>query len=152
MQAGDIAMASERHRVEVIEELDVAADAVWNTLGAFDHIDRWARLKVLSVEGQGVGCLRTVEMPSGVRVTERLLAWQPQAMTFSYEILEPNPYRIDDYVSTVTVVQLARGRSRVCWVGEFTAQTGAEVHRSKALLCKAYAGGIQLLREHFARS
>jgi Polyketide cyclase / dehydrase and lipid transport len=145
-------MESDRRGVEITEELDVPADVLWNTLGDFEHIERWALLKVLSVEGSGVGSKRTVEMPSGVRVIERLLAWDSNAMTFSYEIVPPNPYNIDNYRSTVTVERLASGRSRVRWIGEYVARNLADVDKSDALLRKAYSGGIRLLREYFARS
>jgi Polyketide cyclase / dehydrase and lipid transport len=138
--------------VEVAEELDTPADYLWRTISDFEHIDRWTALKVRAIEGSGIGCKRTVEMESGALVTERLLVCDPVKRVFSYGIVPPNPYPMLDYSSTVIVEEISAQRSRLRWSGNYIPAEDADGCRTDNLLRKVYGSGIQLLREHFARS
>jgi hypothetical protein len=140
-----------KRSVTVVEELDVPADFLWQTISDFEHIDRWADLKVRAIEGSGIGCQRTVEMESGALVMERLLVCDPAQMIFSYGIVAPNPYPMHDYQSTVRIEKISAQRSRLTWVGDYVPAEGTDPARSDNLLRKVYSGGIELLRRHFAQ-
>ena len=135
--------------VTVIEEIEVPADFLWQTISDFEHIDRWADLKIRSIEGRGIGCQRTVEMESGALVTERLLACDPSQMIFSYGIVAPNPYPMHDYQSMVTIEIVSPQRSRLHWTGDYVPVEGTDAARTDKLLRKVYSNGIQLLLQHF---
>jgi Polyketide cyclase / dehydrase and lipid transport len=143
---------TDSRRVEVMAQFDIPADFLWRTLSDFEHIDRWSNLKVRSIEGSGIGCLRTVEMESGVRVTERLLLCDHERRVVSYEVLAPNPYPMLDYRATVTIEATSVERSRLHWVGSYVPTAGLDPAKTDKLLHGVYNGGIELLRQHFARS
>lgn len=132
-------------------ELDVSATTLWQLISDFPHIDRWAELRVLSVVGDGIGCERTVEMGTGAQVTERLVARDDERMTLVYEAVEPNPFPLRDYRSTIAIEALDAGRCRLIWSGVFTVPEGADPARSDRLLLKIYEGGIALLRDYFSK-
>jgi hypothetical protein len=137
--------------VEVAEELDVAADLLWHTISDFEHIDRWSNLKIRSIDGNDVGCRRTVEMESGVLVTERLLLRDSQHMRYTYEVVAPNPYPMLDYRSTMSIEKIAQQRCRLHWIGYYTPAEGTDPTKTDKLMNKVYTGGIALLRRHFAQ-
>lgn len=139
-------------QVAVVEDLEVAADALWDIISDFEHIDRWANLKVRSVEGNAVGCLRIVAMESGALVTERLVARDYVNRLYTYEVVEPNPYPMHAYRSTMLVEALSAERCRLRWTGSYVPVDNTDPMRTDKLLLKVYSGGIELLRRHFAKT
>ncbi len=143
---------SAKHTVDVTEELAVPAEFLWKTISDFEHIDAWSRLKVLSIEGNGIGCTRTVEMETGARVTEKLTHCDRGNMIFGYQIMEPNPYPMQDYQSTVSIEKTSDRSCRIVWSGCYGLPEGTDPLRTDNLLRKVYGNGIQLLVSHYARN
>jgi hypothetical protein len=137
-------------KVAVVEELDVDADTLWSLISDFEHIDRWANLAIRSVEGNAVGCLRTVEMESGALVTERLLARDEDHRIYTYEVVEPNPYPMHAYTSTMSIEALSAQRCRLRWTGSYLPVENTDPLRTDRLLLKVYGAGIELLRKYCA--
>lgn len=142
---------SASRNVSLSAEFNIAAKSLWEVVSDFAHIDRWAALKVLAVSSTGIGCERTVEMGSGAQVTERLISLDDASMTLVYAAVEPNPFPLHDYRSTMRVEPRGPQHCRLHWRGDFTVPDGADPLRSERLLQKIYEGGIELLRNHFAR-
>jgi hypothetical protein len=137
--------------VEVAEELDIPAGFLWRTLSDFEHIDRWANVKVRLIDGSGIGCTRTVEMESGAVVTERLLICDHERRVFCYQVVPPNPYRLADYRSTVAIEKISAHRSRLSWTGIYVPAESCDPIKTDRFLHKVYRNGIELLRQHYAR-
>ena len=135
--------------VIVTEEIGVPAEFLWQTISDFEHIDRWTALKVRSIDGHGIGCKRTVEMESGLLVTEQLRLCDHENMIFSYAILAPNPYPMRDYASTMKIEKIPDQRSRLDWTGRYVPLEGNDPARTDNLLRKVYAAGIALLCKHY---
>lgn len=142
---------SPSRRVDIDAEFDAPAHALWRLVSDFPHIDRWADLKVISTTGTGVGATRTVEMASGVRITERLVHADEAGLTMTYEAVEPNPFPMHEYRSTITIAPLSSLRCRLHWRGTYVPPDGSDPARADRLLQKVYEGGIALLREHLKR-
>jgi hypothetical protein len=138
--------------VDVVDELEVSADELWRLISDFEHIDRWANLKIRNVEGNTIGCRRTVEMESGALVTERLIARDENRRIYTYEVVEPNPYPMHAYSSTMSVEALAAQRARLYWTGSYVPVANTDPLRTDKLLLKVYRGGIELLRRHLAKT
>ena len=136
-------------KVIVTEVMDLPADFLWQTVSDFEHIDSWTALKVRAIEGHGIGCQRTVEMESGLLVTEQLLLCDHENRVFCYAIVAPSPYPMRDYASTVTIEKLSTRRSRLHWAGSYVPLDGNDPARTDNLLRKVYTAGIELLRKHF---
>jgi len=136
--------------VDYLEEVDVPAEFLWRTITDFTNIDKWSNLVVRSVVGDGIGCLRSVELPSGVLVTERAVSSDPGHMTFRYEVLPPNPYPMTDYRSTFRVEKVSAERSVVRWSGSYSPLQDTDHAKTDNLLRKVYSGGLELLKRHYA--
>jgi hypothetical protein len=96
--------------VSLFEDVALPADAVWNVIGDFSGIRKWAVLvQSEATEDTQAGKVRTLTMPENRVVKERLAARSQYAYT--YTMLE-RP-EMADYRSTVAVIPLDDAHSRI---------------------------------------
>ena len=96
------------------------ADAAWQLLSDFGAACRYLIMVVdCTVEGQGVGALRTLTYTDGSTIVERLEALDEAAHRLSYTLLTDTPFR--DCLTTVIVRDLGCGRCEVEWAATFEA-------------------------------
>jgi hypothetical protein len=104
--------AEETHMADVstFEDVHLPADTVWNVIGDFGGIRKWAVLvQSESVEDTAAGKVRTLVMPENRIVKERLAA-QSQ---YSYTYTMVDRPEMADYRSTVAVIPLDSAHSRI---------------------------------------
>jgi len=118
--------------VLVEKNLDASPEDAWDVVGDFDGWASWHPVVKMSVaDGRHVGAIRILVLADGGRISDRLVAYDESAMTYSYAVAtEPNPLPVSDYRATITVVPLASGCS-VRWeatfnIGETSAQSARE--------------------------
>ena len=140
--------ARERRSVSVTELFGVDAVRLWRAISDFEHIDAWANLKVVSTTGTGIGDTRTIEMPSGQVVTERLIEFDSARQSLAYEAVEPNPYPMRNYRSIISLEAIANRQCRLNWLGEYEPLTGTDFLKTDALVRRIYQAGIDLLHTH----
>ena len=96
--------------VSTFEDVNLPADTVWNVIGDFGGIRKWAVLvQSESVEDTPNGKIRTLNMPEDRVVKERLAA-QSQ---YSYTYTMVDRPEMADYRSTVAVIPLDANHSRI---------------------------------------
>jgi hypothetical protein len=96
--------------VSTFEDVNLPADTVWNVIGDFGGIRKWAVLvQSESVEDTPAGKVRTLLMPENRMVKERLAA-QSQ---YSYTYTMVDRPEMADYRSTVAVIPLDPTHSRI---------------------------------------
>ena len=96
--------------VSTFEDVNLPADTVWNVIGDFGGIRKWAVLvQSESVEETPSGKVRTLNMPENRVVKERLAA-QSQ---YSYTYTMVDRPEMADYRSTVAVIPLDADHSRI---------------------------------------
>jgi hypothetical protein len=96
--------------VSTFEDVNLPADTVWNVIGDFAGIRKWAVLvQSESVADTPAGKVRTLIMPEN-RVVKELLAAQSQ---FSYTYTMLDRPEMADYRSTVAVIPLDATHSRI---------------------------------------
>ena len=134
--------------VETIKILYASADAVWATISAFHGIERYLpAVRTSSVQGEGVGALRTCVLADGAVLRERLTSLDRSARTLRYELVEA-PFPVRAYVATMRVEDLGDGRCALRWGASFEVTEGpAAVF--EGIFADAYsAGGDGLGRLH----
>lgn len=117
--------------VLVEKNLSVSPENVWEIVGDFDGWASWHPVVKTSVaDGRHVGAIRILVLADGGRISDRLVAYDESAMTYSYVVAtEPNPLPVADYRATITVVPLVSGCS-VRWEATFnTGETAAQSAR-----------------------
>lgn len=135
--------------VTVAEHIKASPEKVWEVIGKFDALHKWAPgIKESKAEGVGIGARRTLTFNGGGRITERLIskAENPPAYTYS---IEQGDLPVNDHISTLMVVDHGDGSCTVSWVctvflnwriSSWAAAQALLVH----LVAQALNGGLQL--------
>lgn len=117
--------------VLVEKNLGVSPEDAWEVAGDFNGWANWHPVVKMSVaDGRHVGAIRILVLTDGRRISDRLVAYDEAAMTYSYVVAtEPNPLPVADYRATITVVPLVIGCS-VRWEATFNSdETSAQSAR-----------------------
>ena len=134
-------------KVEVVEEIAAPAAKVWELVRDFGDVGKWAAgVESCTVEGEGVGAVRTLGMPGGLSLQEKLESFDDAGRTFGYAIIGDNPLPFRDYHSVVTVEEKGAARCIYTWRGTFEAEPAAE-EQATGIIRSIYTGGIQSLRK-----
>jgi hypothetical protein len=100
--------------------INAPADVIWQVIGDFGAACRYlAGVVNCTVEGEGVGALRTSTYADGTTIVERLEALDPVAHRLSYALLSDTPFR--NCLTTVMVRDLGQGQCEVAWAATFDA-------------------------------
>ena len=132
--------------VKVSERIEADADAVWALFRDFGGVDRFAQgIERCTVEGEGVGAVRTLAMPGGLELQERLEAFDDGGRTFQYAIIGASPLPADEYLSTVRVSADGDG-CRIDWSSTFQPR-GAPEEQVRTIVEGIYKSGIAGIRK-----
>jgi hypothetical protein len=127
--------------VEVRDRIAASADRVWELVRDFGGIQRFAsNIESVSVQGEGVGAVRTVTLPGGTALQERLEACDDATRTLRYAIVGSHPLPFDDYLATIRLSEDGDG-CQIEWSSQFAPRAGAESQAS-AIVQSIYRGGI----------
>jgi len=105
-------------KAQVVETIKAPADKVWAILGDFGGVKPNAMVKSCTVQGEGVGAVRTITLQDGSQVIERLEKFDPATKTFAYRIINESPIPVSDYVSTV-IIKGSGSETIVDWSSTF---------------------------------
>jgi NADPH2:quinone reductase len=120
-------------QVSVKVSIPASADKVWQTLRDFGGLNKWAPgIAGLSLQGAGVGAVRTLTYQDGARVVERLESLNDASRLLSYTILE-STLPLEGYVASLTVRDLGGAGCEVEWFSTFGAKGAAEQEVSRML-------------------
>ncbi|MGC2998295.1 SRPBCC family protein [Streptomyces sp. G35A] len=120
------------------------AERVWQLIGGFGSLPDWLPYIPESTLTEG-GRVRSLTNEEGGVIVERLEAFDDRARTYSYSIVRA-PFPVTGYRSTLSVHDVAGGRSRVEWSGTFTpAGTGDE--EAITLFHGIYTEGLAALKK-----
>jgi len=127
--------------VTVSEDINAAATAVWAALGDFGGIKVGGPITSVSIEGKGVGMVRTMGLGGG-KVVERLDRYDAKAMALTYSITNADcPLPVSQYSATIKVTDKGAGKCNVSWSGTFQPKGASEADASKVVE-GIYKGGI----------
>ena len=131
--------------VNVSETVAASADAVWGVMSDFGGIEPNEMISSCTVEGSGVGAVRTIGLNGGGEVIERLESQDDGALKFSYAIINKSPLPVGNYISTVKISDAGNGSTNVDWSSTFDAMGAPEADVIK-LIQGVYKVGIQRVR------
>jgi len=126
--------------------LNASANAVWQAVGNFGGIRAYVPVvQTCTVEGKGVGAVRTLTLEGGALVTERLEARDAKARILTYSILT-SPLPIEGYVATMRVRELPHDRAELSWSCTFEPK-GAPEDECRKIIEGIYAAGFAGLKK-----
>lgn len=113
--------------------INAAADEVWKTISDFNGLPKFVAAAAKStVQGEGVGALRTLTLPDGAEIVEKLESFDDRARTLSYSIVS-GPLPVEGYVSKMKVREMGAGVCEVEWSSTFTPKGASEEDAQKAI-------------------
>jgi len=131
--------------VSMKTEIAAPADAVWDAIRDFNGLPKFvAAIATSTMEGTGVGAVRTLTFGDGGQVVERLESLDEPARTLSYSIVE-SPLPLTDYLSTMAVRDLGGGRCELAWSSTFE-PAGAPEAEVRQIVEGVYTGGFEGLK------
>ena len=110
------------------QTLNVEARAAWNVLADFGAFLDWNPMDVpYSVTGDGIGMVRTLDIPGLGAIGERLDACDAESMRIAYSLTEGEPLGMQTYNAEVSLEDHGNGTCTMHWVGRFTGAEGADL-------------------------
>ena len=140
----------------VVEEIDAPIEQVWDLLADLGGIERllpeggiagFPDTESVSMQGQGQGAIRSVQLAGGVTLRERFDVIDVASHTIIYVGLPPNPLPINDYRATIALTALGPARTRVDWssTGEPNGASLEEIRPMLETLHTALIDGVRRL-------
>lgn len=112
--------------VSVTKSINAPAQKVWAMVSEWGGTHKWIPgVGPVSVDGAGIGSIRSADLDPatgfGGRISERLDAFDPKAMTFEYCVVGDSPIPIKNYVAKMSVTATASNSSEVTWSSSWVA-------------------------------
>ncbi len=135
--------------VTVAEHVQASPEKVWEVIGKFDAIHRWAPgIKEAKAEGTGIGALRTLTFNGGGSITERLVSRAESPLAYTYAI-ERGDLPVNNHISTLMVVDHGDGSCTVSWVCTFETKPAANEGEVRQVFGDFYRNSIASLKKRF---
>ncbi|MFP8879571.1 MAG: SRPBCC family protein [Myxococcota bacterium] len=130
-------------KVQVTEELQASGEVVWQLVRGFGEIMKWSggAVESVSVEGDGIGAVRTIGIAGGAQLQEKLEAHDDAKRTFSYSFVANALLPVDDYYATMTIIETGANQCRVEWGSTFT-PNGVSEEQAGGMVEGIYKSGI----------
>ena len=126
--------------VKVSERIEVTADQVWDLFRDFGGIQRFsAGIEKVEVSGSGIGAVRTLSLPGGMTLQERLEAFDESGRRLQYAIVA-GPIPVSNYLATIEVKDEGKA-CRIDWSSQFEPK-GITDEQGRAMIEGVYKGGI----------
>jgi hypothetical protein len=133
--------------VSTFEDVALPADTVWNVIGDFGGIRKWAVLvQNESVEETPDGKIRTLMMPENRVVKERLTA----RSQYSYTYTMVDRPEMADYRSTVAVIPLDDTHSRIELIVHLSPSEGQTDEDITARYTRNLRGNLRAMKKALA--
>ena len=98
--------------------IDASADAIWQVISDFGAAGRYlAGVVDCTVEGEGVGALRTLTSAGGSAIVERLETLDAASQRLSYALLTDTPFA--DCLTSMAVRDLGANQAELAWTASF---------------------------------
>ncbi len=98
--------------------IHVPADAIWQVISDLGAAGRYlAGVVDCTVEGEGVGALRTLTSADGGAIVERLETLDAASQRLSYALLTDTPFR--NCLTTMAVRDLGSNEAELAWTATF---------------------------------
>jgi carbon monoxide dehydrogenase subunit G len=126
--------------VKVSERVEASADRVWELFRDFGGIQRFSSgFEKVEVSGSGIGAVRTITLPGGAALQERLEAFDERGRKLQYAIVG-GPIPVASYLATIEVKDEGKA-CRIDWSSHFEAK-GISDEQARAMIEGVYKSGI----------
>jgi mxaD protein len=105
--------------IRVVEQIEANASDIWEYIGDFGGLARWNPfVAAVTVDGDGVGALRTVQGKAGGTTVEKLEALDPTGLSIAYRVVSTDPPQpVTGMPVTISLQEMEPGHTEITWVG-----------------------------------
>lgn len=133
-------------KVIVEETVAANADQVFAVIGNFAGLEKNEMIVDFTVNGTGVGAVRSIVLANGGVIEERLEKYDATARSFTYAIInQQTALPVANYAATVTVTPVAANSASLHWAGTFE-PVGISEAQAETIIGGIYKGGIARTR------
>jgi carbon monoxide dehydrogenase subunit G len=126
--------------VKVSERIEASADRVWELFRDFEGIQRFTSgFEKVEMSGSGIGAVRTITLPGGAALQERLEAFDDRGRKLQYAIVG-GPIPVANYLATIEVKDEGKA-CRIDWSSQLEPK-GISEEQARNLIEGVYKGGI----------
>ncbi len=130
-------------------KINVPADAIWQVISNFGAAGQYLNgVVTCTVEGAGVGALRTLTSADGSTILERLEVLDGDTRQLTYALLTDTPFR--NCLTTMAVRDLGPNQAELEWSATFQAD-GIPVSEAVEMLESALAANSLALKQFMER-
>ena len=130
--------------VSTFEDVPLPVDKVWDVIGDFSGIRKWAVLvEKETTEDTPQGKVRTLNMPEGRVVRERLAA----ASQYSYTYTMLDRPEMADYRSTVAAIPLEANLTRITLIMHLSPSASMTDEQITERYTKALGGNLRAMKK-----
>jgi hypothetical protein len=133
-------------KVNMMTDLDVAADQLWSLIGGFNALSDW-HPAVEKSELQDEGSMRVLSLAGGGEIVEKLEKHDDNERIYSYTITD-SPLPVKNYRAEIKVIDNGDGKSSVEWSSEFSAD-GAEENEAIDVIAGIFQAGLDNLKKMY---
>jgi carbon monoxide dehydrogenase subunit G len=131
--------------VKVSERVEAPAERVWELFRDFGGIQRFSSgFEKVEVSGSGIGAVRTITLPGGAALQERLEAFDDRGRKLQYAIVG-GPIPVSGYLATIEVKDEGAA-CRIDWSSQFEPK-GISDEQARGMIEGVYKGGIAGVRK-----
>jgi len=135
-------------QVAMSATIQASADKVWELVSDFNALPKYSEAIISSsLEGEGVGAVRTLTLGDDSQAKEKLESLDNQKKTLTYSIVEAG-LPIKNYLSTVAVKETVSNQCEVSWSSTFEPDGGPEAEGKNAIE-GLYAVCFEGLKKYF---
>ena len=135
-------------KVSMSTSIGVSAEQLWDSIGGFHSFADWhPGFEKCVIEEQGKVTLRRLYLVGGGEVVERLEKTDDDERSYDYSIIS-SPLPINNYKSTIRVLEGEDGKATVQWSCDFEADNAPESDMTK-LVEGIYSAGFDNLKKMF---
>jgi hypothetical protein len=129
-------------------KINTSAEKLWAIVSDFNGLSKFvAAVTKSTIEGSGVGALRTLTLPDGAQVVEKLESLDEQTKSLSYSIVS-GPMPVENYVSFMKVLEISENQSELEWSSNFGPK-GVPEAEAKKTIEGIYSLGFEGLKNLF---
>ncbi len=119
--------------VSLKTRIQASAAKVWETVGDFNGLPKFVEAATKStMEGEGIGALRTLTLPDGAEIIEKLESMDAQSQSLSYSIVS-GPLPVDGYVSSMKLISVGDNECELEWSSTFEPKGASEAEAKQAI-------------------
>ncbi len=135
-------------KVSMSANLGVSADRLWDMIGGFHSLSDWhPAIEKCDIEEDGKVTLRRLSLAGGGEIVERLEQSDDDERSYTYSIVS-SPLPLNNYKSTIRVVEGEGGNAKVEWSSEFDSVGAPDTDVTK-IVEGIYSAGFDNLKKMF---